>query len=104
MKNIFNLLSRQLHGRLDQFYKLSLKENQIWERAKSSFDGNTTDEELDLSNLQCGHTELSTFIFWKVSSILKSKFIQGRLERTETSLMHSEWKVTWTHGNQPTAF
>jgi len=36
----------------------------------------------------------------KVSSI-RTLLIQGRLERTETDLMHFKWKVTWTHGNQP---
>jgi len=27
----------------------------------------------------------------------------GRLERTETNLMHFKSEVTWTHGNQPTS-
>ena len=30
--------------------------------------------------------------------------IQGKLERTETNLMHFKWEVTWTHGNQPYTF
>jgi len=30
--------------------------------------------------------------------------IQGRLERTETNLMHIKWEVTWTHGKQPNTF
>jgi len=29
---------------------------------------------------------------------------QGRLERTETNLMHFKWEVTWTHGNQLNTF
>jgi len=28
----------------------------------------------------------------------------GRLERTETNLMHFKWEVTWSYGNQPNTF
>jgi len=36
-----------------------------------------------------------------VTSIRTPRLIQGRLEGTETNLMHIRWEVTWTHRNQP---
>jgi len=39
-----------------------------------------------------------------VSSIRTPVFIQGRLERTETKLMHLKWEVAWKHENQPNSF
>ena len=37
----------------------------------------------------------------KVSSIRMPMLIQGRLESTVTNIMHFEWEVTRTHGDQP---
>jgi len=37
----------------------------------------------------------------KISSIRTPVLMQGRLERTETNLIHFKWEVTWTPGNQP---
>jgi len=39
-----------------------------------------------------------------VSSIRTPTLIQGRLEITETNLMHFKWEATRTHRNQPNTF
>jgi len=42
--------------------------------------------------------------FKVISSIRTPMLIQGRLDRTETNLMHCKWEVIWTHGHQPNTF
>jgi len=55
-------------------------------------------------NLVSSDTHLQPELFL-VSSIRTPMLIQGRLERTETNLMHiKREQVTWTHGNQPNTF
>jgi len=44
------------------------------------------------------------FIIIKVSSIGTHMLIQGRLQRTETNVMHFKWEMIQTHGNQPNTF
>jgi len=39
-------------------------------------------------------------VFFLASSICTPTLIQGKLERTETNLMHFMWEVTWTHRNR----
>ena len=43
-------------------------------------------------------------LFKTVSLIRTPMLIQGRLERTETNLMHIKLEVTWTQENQPKTF
>jgi len=76
----------------------------------------------DASHITCLEEETFLEVFWFIwwnlpklfswfhrtsylmSSIRTPMLVQGRLERTETNLIHLKWEVTWTHGSQSNAF